>query len=105
LSNPAPEIQPADALAAGAAYAADGKSVNNILGFPGIFRGAVDANVPRIIQEVLVAASREIAASAPSFESPWSKASAGRIFPDILNPGIESNLISVVFFRFRHHVY
>ena len=64
LSNPSPEIQPEDASAAGAAYAADGKSVNNILGFPGIFRGAVDANVPRITQEMLVAASRVIASSA-----------------------------------------
>jgi malate dehydrogenase (oxaloacetate-decarboxylating) len=56
LSNPNPEIDPETALAHGAAFAADGKSVNNVLGFPGIFRGAVDANAPRITHEMLIAA-------------------------------------------------
>lgn len=64
LSNPTPEIEPERALAAGAAFAADGKSVNNVLGFPGIFRGAVDANVPRITREMLIAAAETIAAFA-----------------------------------------
>jgi len=64
LSNPHPEIEPERALAAGAAFAADGKSVNNVLGFPGIFRGAVDANVPRISREMLIAAAEAIAAFA-----------------------------------------
>lgn len=64
LSNPVPEIEPEIAKAAGAAFAADGKSVNNILGFPGIFRAAVDANVPTITQEMLVAAAKAIAAAA-----------------------------------------
>lgn len=64
LSNPNPEIEPERALAAGAAFAADGKSVNNVLGFPGIFRGAVDANVPRITREMLIAAAEAIAAFA-----------------------------------------
>jgi malate dehydrogenase (oxaloacetate-decarboxylating) len=56
LSNPNPEIDPDVALAQGAAFAADGKSVNNVLGFPGIFRGAVDADSPRITNEMLLAA-------------------------------------------------
>jgi malate dehydrogenase (oxaloacetate-decarboxylating) len=56
LSNPNAEIDPEVALAHGAAFAADGKSVNNVLGFPGIFRGAVDANAPRITNEMLLAA-------------------------------------------------
>jgi malate dehydrogenase (oxaloacetate-decarboxylating) len=64
LSNPVPEIEPEAAKAAGAIFAADGKSVNNILGFPGIFRGAVDADVPDITQEMLVAAAKAIAAAA-----------------------------------------
>ena len=42
LTNPVPEIEPDAALAAGAAFAADGTSVNNVLGYPGIFRGALD---------------------------------------------------------------
>ncbi len=65
LSNPNAEIEPALALERGAAFAADGKSVNNVLGFPGIFRGAVDANASRITHEMLVAAAETIAAMAP----------------------------------------
>ncbi|MEW6638798.1 MAG: malic enzyme-like NAD(P)-binding protein, partial [Actinomycetota bacterium] len=41
LTNPYPEISPETALKAGAAFAADGTSVNNVLGYPGIFRGAL----------------------------------------------------------------
>lgn len=65
LSNPKPEIEPKDALAQGAAFAADGKSVNNILGFPGIFRGAVDAGVRQLTFEMFIAAAKAIAESAP----------------------------------------
>lgn len=68
LSNPNAEIEPSMALERGAAFSADGKSVNNVLGFPGIFRGAVDANAPRITQEMLVAAAETIAAMAPPGE-------------------------------------
>jgi malate dehydrogenase (oxaloacetate-decarboxylating) len=69
LSNPNPEIEPEAALAAGAVFAADGKSVNNVLGFPGIFRGAVDADVPRITREMLMAAAEAIAAFAKPGEA------------------------------------
>ena len=68
LSNPKPEIEPAIAREAGAAFALDGKSVNNVLGFPGIFRGAVDANVPRITQDMLLAAAQAIADHTPAGE-------------------------------------
>jgi malate dehydrogenase (oxaloacetate-decarboxylating) len=68
LSNPNPEIEPSLALGRGAAFAADGKSVNNVLGFPGIFRGAVDANAPRITHEMLVTAAETIAAMTPPGE-------------------------------------
>jgi malate dehydrogenase (oxaloacetate-decarboxylating) len=68
LSNPNPEIDPDIALERGAAFAADGKSVNNVLGFPGIFRGAVDAHSPRISHEMLVAAAEVIARMAPEGE-------------------------------------
>jgi malate dehydrogenase (oxaloacetate-decarboxylating) len=68
LSNPVPEIEPDAALQAGAAFAADGKSVNNVLGFPGIFRGAVDTYAPRITQEMLLAAASTIADITPSGE-------------------------------------
>ena len=68
LSNPNPEIDPDVALEHGAAFAADGKSVNNVLGFPGIFRGAVDANAPRITHEMLLAAAHVIAEMTPPGE-------------------------------------
>jgi malate dehydrogenase (oxaloacetate-decarboxylating) len=61
LSNPRPEIEPDVALKNGAAFAADGKLVNNVLGFPGIFRGAVDTWSPRISDEMLLAAAEAIA--------------------------------------------
>src|SRR5512135_2745171 len=77
LSNPNPEIDPDVAMAHGAAFAADGKMVNNVLGFPGIFRGAVDANASRITHEMLVAAAQTIAEMTPPGDlvpSPLDKA-------------------------------
>ncbi len=68
LSNPYPEIDPQVALQQGAIFAADGKSVNNVLGFPGIFRGAVDANAPYITHEMLLAAAYTIADMTPPGE-------------------------------------
>ncbi len=65
LSNPNPEIDPESALQAGAAFAADGKSVNNVLGFPGILRGATDAQVPYISHKMYLAAAITIAELAP----------------------------------------
>ncbi len=65
LSNPNPEIEPELALERGAAFAADGKSVNNLLGFPGIFRGVLEADAPQLTQEMYVAAARAIATQAP----------------------------------------
>ena len=65
LSNPEPEIEPEVAHAHGARYAADGKAVNNVLGFPGIFRGALDANASRITQAMLVAAAEKLSDLAP----------------------------------------
>ena len=68
LSNPNAEIAPDVALAHGASFAADGTSVNNVLGFPGIFRGAVDANAPRITHEMLIAAVEVLVRETPAGE-------------------------------------
>ncbi len=68
LTNPNPEIEPEDALAAGAAFAADGRSVNNLLGFPGILRAALDTRARRITREMYVAAAHAIAAHATANE-------------------------------------
>lgn len=66
LANPDPEIVPEDAFAAGAAIVATGRSdypnqVNNILGFPGIFRGALDVRATSINEAMKIAAAHAIA--------------------------------------------
>jgi malate dehydrogenase (oxaloacetate-decarboxylating) len=61
LTNPVPEIYPDDALAAGAAFAADGSAVNNVLGYPGIFRGALMAGASQITTEMKLAAAWALA--------------------------------------------
>jgi malate dehydrogenase (oxaloacetate-decarboxylating) len=61
LTNPDPEISPEAARMAGAAFAADGRSVNNVLGYPGIFRGALAAGARMITLEMKLAAARAIA--------------------------------------------
>ncbi|MBE2197719.1 MAG: NADP-dependent malic enzyme [Anaerolinea sp.] len=67
LANPTPEIMPHLALEAGAGIVATGRSdlpnqVNNSLAFPGIFRGALDARVRNITDEMKIAAAEAIAA-------------------------------------------
>ena len=61
LSNPDPEIEPALAIEHGAAIAADGKGINNVLGFPGLFKGALAARATRFTDAMLLAAARKIA--------------------------------------------
>jgi malate dehydrogenase (oxaloacetate-decarboxylating) len=61
LSNPDPEISPEDAEKAGAAFAGDGRSINNVLGYPGIFRGALQAGATGINLEMQLAAASAIA--------------------------------------------
>ncbi len=61
LSNPYPEIDPQVARAAGAALAADGRTINNLLGFPGIWRGTLDALATEINFEMYKAAALAIA--------------------------------------------
>jgi len=66
LANPVPEIMPEEAKKAGAAIVGSGRSdypnqVNNVLAFPGIFRGALDARATRITDEMKIAAAHAIA--------------------------------------------
>jgi malate dehydrogenase (oxaloacetate-decarboxylating) len=66
MANPVPEIMPDLALEAGARVVATGRSdfpnqVNNVLGFPGIFRGALDVRASDINEAMKVAASKAIA--------------------------------------------
>jgi malate dehydrogenase (oxaloacetate-decarboxylating) len=66
MANPTPEIMPEAALEAGAAIVGTGRSdfpnqINNVLAFPGIFRGALDAGATTINDEMKVAASLALA--------------------------------------------
>ncbi len=66
MANPTPEIFPEDALKAGAAVMGTGRSdfanqINNVLAFPGIFRGALDVRASDINDEMKIAASKAIA--------------------------------------------
>lgn len=66
MANPVPEIMPDKALAAGAAVVGTGRSdfpnqINNVLAFPGIFRGALDCRASDINEEMKIAAAKAIA--------------------------------------------
>ena len=66
MANPTPEIFPEDAIAAGAAVMGTGRSdfknqINNVLAFPGIFRGALDVRASDINDEMKIAAAEAIA--------------------------------------------
>ena len=66
MANPQPEIEPSLALEAGARVVATGRSdypnqINNVLVFPGIFRGALDGRVDNITEEMKIACAKAIA--------------------------------------------
>ena len=66
LSNPVPEIMPDEAFKGGAAIVGTGRSdlpnqINNVLAFPGIFRGALDVRASDINEEMKLAAAKAIA--------------------------------------------
>lgn len=68
LANPTPEIYPEEAYEAGAAIVGTGRSdypnqINNLLAFPGIFRGVLDAKTQHITIEMKIAAAKAIAAT------------------------------------------
>ncbi len=91
MANPDPEILPADAIEAGAAIVGTGRSdfpnqVNNVLGFPGIFRGALDARATRITLEMKLAAAEAIAKLAPE----------GKILPSPLDRQVVPAVASAV---------
>jgi malate dehydrogenase (oxaloacetate-decarboxylating) len=86
LTNPVPEIEPEAAVAAGAAFAADGRSVNNVLGYPGIFRGALLAGADRITTGMKLAAARAIADLSEQAE----------LVPDVLDPAVHERVAVAV---------
>jgi malate dehydrogenase (oxaloacetate-decarboxylating) len=93
LSNPRAEIEPAAALKAGAALAVDGKSVNNALAFPGLFRGVLDAGVGHFTTATLLAAADVLAKQAQEHE----------LVPSVLAPGVHEAVRQAVFEAAQRH--
>lgn len=96
MSNPVPEIMPDLAREAGAAVVGTGRSdfpnqVNNVIAFPGIFRGALDARASKITEEMKEAAVRAIAGVIPEEEL-----SADYVLPDPFNPLIVERIAAAV---------
>lgn len=94
LANPVPEIMPNLAKGAGAMVVATGRSdfpnqVNNVLAFPGIFRGALDARAKRITDKMKIAA---VYALANYIEEP----TADYILPDILDRNVTKCVVKAV---------
>ena len=86
LANPVPEIMPDEAMAGGAFIAASGRSdfpnqINNVLAFPGIFRGALDNKVVQISDEMLIKAAENLAGYV-------KKLSPENILPKPLDKGV-----------------
>jgi malate dehydrogenase (oxaloacetate-decarboxylating) len=86
LSNPDPEIEPIRALERGAVFAADGKGINNVLGFPGLFKGALDARAAEFTDRMLMAAANSIAGLAPDSD----------LVPDPLDPAVHAAVAEAV---------
>jgi malate dehydrogenase (oxaloacetate-decarboxylating) len=88
MANPNPEILPDDARAGGAAIVATGRSdypnqINNVLGFPGIFRGALDVRASQISEAMKRAAATALAAQVDE-----RQLRVGTVVPSPLAPGV-----------------
>ncbi|MDO8301988.1 MAG: malic enzyme-like NAD(P)-binding protein, partial [Sedimentisphaerales bacterium] len=86
LSNPIGEITVEEAYQAGAAIAVDGRTVNNALAYPGLFRGALDARATDITFEMQLAAAQQIAKLAPE----------GALLPNILDREVHAKVSRTV---------
>ena len=87
MANPTPEIMPDVALSAGAAVVGTGRSdypnqINNVLAFPGVFRGAFDVRASDINEEMKAAAAQALA------DLVGDKLSASYILPEALDPRV-----------------
>ncbi len=94
MANPSPEIMPADAKAAGAAVIATGRSdfpnqVNNVLAFPGIFRGALDNRVTKITDDHKIKTAEVIA-------SLVSLPTADEIIPSVLDERLVPEIAKII---------
>lgn len=103
MSNPVPEIMPDLAKSAGAAVVGTGRSdfanqVNNVIAFPGIFRGALDCRAKRITEKMKEAAALAIANVIPEDEL-----SPDYVLPDGFNPNVVKNVAKAVAYAWEKH--
>jgi malate dehydrogenase (oxaloacetate-decarboxylating) len=96
MANPVPEIMPEEALAAGAKVIATGRSdypnqINNVLAFPGIFRGALDVRASDINDEMKLAASEAISKLVTDEDI-----ANGIIIPSAFNKGVVEQIAKAV---------
>lgn len=94
MANPIPEVMPDEAHAGGAAVVGTGRSdfpnqVNNVLVFPGIFRGALDAGATQINEEMKVTAAKALAACV-------DEPTADRILPEPLDRTVSPRIADAV---------
>lgn len=88
MANPIPEIMPEEAQQAGARIIGTGRSdfpnqINNVLVFPGIFRGALDVHAKMITEEMKMAAAKGLAALVDD-----EKLSPEYLIPDAFDPRV-----------------
>ena len=88
MANPVPEIMPDVAKAAGARVVGTGRSdfpnqVNNVVAFPGIFKGALEGRATQITEEMKLAAAEAIAGLVPA-----DKLSDDNIMPEAFDPQV-----------------
>ena len=94
LANPTPEIMPQEAYKGGASVVGTGRSdlpnqINNVLGFPGIFKGALQARAPRITMRMKIAAAYAIAGCV-------KKPTRDEIIPSPFNPQVVKRVAKAV---------
>ena len=96
MANPTPEILPSEAIEAGAKIVGTGRSdfpnqINNVLAFPGIFRGALDVHARDINDEMKIAAAEAIASVIPENEI-----TPEYIIPDAFHPAVKEAVSTAV---------
>jgi len=101
MANPVPEIMPDVAKAAGARVVGTGRSdfpnqVNNVVAFPGIFKGALEGRAPQITEEMKLAAAEAIASLVPAKEL-----NENNILPEAFNPKVADLVAAAV----KNHIH
>jgi len=96
MANPTPEIMPDDAKAVGARVMGTGRSdfpnqINNVLAFPGIFRGALDVMAKEINEEMKIAAAYAIASMVKEEEL-----NEDNVIPNVLDKSVAANVTEAV---------